>query len=246
MKLRKEDAAPTPEPVSLRGSTEAVPLRSAAERENERERLFELVASRAMRLALLPVAERLLALPPGSAFCIASAQPGEGRTLVAATLGLMLSEKTNKNVLIVDAHLDRPCLDRLFAVESLPGLAGYLREKGNLREAVGLVGTLSVLPAGRHEGRDRPFRTAAAKRLLDEIRKTYDIALFDLPPLTSSRGDAAALCDWADGTIMVVRANATRAGEVAKALETIDSHKLVGVILNQEQDELPRWLQRLL
>ena len=69
------------------------------------------------------------------------------------------------------------------------------------------------------------------------MRKTYDIALIDLPPLTSSGEEAAALCDWSDGTIMVVRANATRAvGHTAKALETIDSRKLLGVVLNQEQD----------
>jgi Mrp family chromosome partitioning ATPase len=109
-----------------------------------------------------------------------------------------------------------------------------------------LVGTLSVLPAGgRNSGARLLFRTSAAKRLVEEMRETYDVTLIDLPPLMSAQNEAAALCDWSDGTIMVVRANATKASALAKAVAMIDSHKLLGVVLNQEQEDLPRWLQRL-
>jgi Mrp family chromosome partitioning ATPase len=82
--------------------------------------------------------------------------------------------------------------------------------------------------------------------VLDEIARKYDLALIDLPPLTPSAADAAALCDWSQGTIVVVRANATRASTLARAVEMIDSNKVLGVVLNQEQDDMPRWLQRLL
>jgi Mrp family chromosome partitioning ATPase len=224
---------------------------------------------------------------------------------VAATLSLMLSEKADKSVLLVDANVQAPRIHQLLGVPDSRGLAGCLREKrrlqdvvspvdtlpvlparldegpvvrlfrtaaakrllekmrrllgvpdspgpddgqreeSHLQNAVSPAGTLHVLPAGQDENSARFFRTAAAKRLLGEIRQTYDLALVDLPPLTST-SEAAALCDWSDGTIMVVRANATPAPTVTKALEMINSRKLLGIVLNREQRELPRWLERLL
>jgi Mrp family chromosome partitioning ATPase len=191
------------------------------------------------------VAERLLAFPGGGIFCVASAEPDEGRTLVATALGLTLSEKTDRNVLLVDAHMQRPAIHELLGVPRAPGLADCLLEERRLQDGVSLVGTLSVLPAGRDGIRPRLLRTATAKRLLEEIARKYDIALVDLPPLTPA-ADAAALCEWSNGTILVVRANATRASTLSGAVEMIDSNKVLGVVLNQEQDDMPRWLERLL
>jgi len=246
MRSRKEETMAAPAPMPSQGDEAAGSLRRESRAHPDEEQLSELLASRVVRQALQPVAERLLAFPDGGVFCIASAEPDEGRTLVATALGLMLSETTDKNVLLVDAHTQRPCIHHLFGVPRTPGLAECLLEECRLQDAVCLVGTLSVLPAGRDDGRPRLFRTATAKRLLEEIGKTYDLALIDLPPLAPTAAEAVALCDWADGTIMVVRANATRASAVAKAVEMIDSHKVLGVVLNQEQDDMPRWLQRLL
>lgn len=212
-----------------------------SDRPNE---LSELLAHRVVRQSLQPVVERLLALPAGGVFCIASAQADEGKTLVATALALMLSEETDRRTLLVDAHMQRPRIHVFFDAPESPGLADCLRD-GRLAEAVSPAGKLSVLPAGRHDSGARLlFQTGTAKRLVEEMGRTYDVTLIDLPPLTST-SEAAALCDWSDGTILVVRANATRASAVATAVKMIGSQKILGVVLNQEQ-ELPRWLQRLL
>ncbi|MGD0766418.1 MAG: CpsD/CapB family tyrosine-protein kinase [Dehalococcoidia bacterium] len=245
MRLPKQEALTRADSVPLPTAGN----RSALEQQGHRDRgnLFELLASPTVRQALRPVAERLLALSQnGGVFCVSSAQSAEGRTLVAATLGLMLSENADKNVLLVDAHLHKPLIHQLFGVPDSPGLADCVREECLLGDAVRTVGTMRVLTSGKGKRPARLLRTAAAKRLIEEIRKTYDVALIDLPPLTSSNEEAASLCEWSDGAIMVVRANATSASTVMRAAAMIDSRKLLGIVLNQEESELPRWLQRLL
>jgi Mrp family chromosome partitioning ATPase len=147
-------------------------------------------------------------------------------------------------VLLVDANLRNPSIHSLFGLPDSLGLAGCLRGECHLLEAIGTVGPLRVLPAGRDENPERLLQRAAAKDLVEQLRDTCDLVLIDLPPLTP-RSDGATLCDWSDGTILVVRANATRASTVLTAVRELDRSKVLGVVLNQERQDLPRWLERL-
>jgi Mrp family chromosome partitioning ATPase len=47
-----------------------------------------------------------------------------------------------------------------------------------------------------------------------------------------------------DGIILVVRAESTRRDEVAKAVEALDREKLVGCVLNDVLQSLPRYYYR--
>jgi len=245
MRPTLEETAVPAKPLTLLGKRAERPQETSAPALREHDPLFALVTSPTVRRALQPVAERLLGQTQGGVFCVASAEPGEGRTVVAATLSLMLSESTEKGVLLVDAHLRNPSVRALFGLPDSPGLAECLRGECRFLPAVSTVGGLRVLPAGRDESPARLFSTPAAKRLVEQLRDTCNLTLIDLPPLTSS-SEAATLCDWSDGTIMVVRANSTRASTVLRAVEMIDRRKVVGVVLNRERQELPRWLERLL
>jgi Mrp family chromosome partitioning ATPase len=247
MRLPKEEAALRAGSLSLPAARAHSAMSAPGHEYSDQSNLLELLASPTVRQVLRPVAEKLLSLSQsGAVFCVCSARSGEGKTLVATVLSLILSEGMGKSVLLVDAHLQRPCVHRLLGVPDSPGLADCLREERSLQDAVNPVGTLGVLPSGGDGDPARLFRTAAARRLIEEMRETYDLAIVDLPPLTPSNEEAAALCDWSDGAIMVVRANATSASAIKEAVRMIDPPKMLGVVLNREQPELPPWLQRLL
>ncbi len=205
--------------------------------------LPHLIASTAVRRALRPVAERLSEASTPAVLSVASAQPGEGKTLVAGSLAVMLAETMGKRVLLVDANMESRAVHQLFDLTAAPGLGDCLRGQSKLAEAVSQVRGLNVLPAGKGADSARLLHTGGAKQLLDEMRQRYDLTLIDLPAL-SCCDEAAALCEWSDGVIMVVRANAVRASTVQQALKMIDSRKLVGVILNREKPTLPGWLRR--
>ena len=51
-----------------------------------------------------------------------SALPGEGKTLTAANLALTLSESYQRQVLLIDADLRRPSVQRMFRVANVAGL----------------------------------------------------------------------------------------------------------------------------
>jgi Mrp family chromosome partitioning ATPase len=53
------------------------------------------------------------------------------------------------------------------------------------------------------------------------------------------------LSDLADGVVWVVRAGATPAALVNRALEELDQVKLRGIVINGSQSAVPNWLRRL-
>lgn len=216
-----------------RGTRETIPL-------------VELVASPSLRQALRPLAERFLAPESqgSSVYCISSALTGEGKTLVSAALALMLTERSEKKVLLIDANLRRAGLHQLLGVPVSPGLADCIRGESSAWDATSVVGTLCVLPCGSDHDPSWLLRKAATKRLLDEARNSYDLTFIDLPPLSFT--EVPSLVGWSDGLLLVVKANSTTATQVAAALGLIDQEKLLGVVLNQQQPDLPQWLRRLL
>src|SRR5215472_4300317 len=64
---------------------------------------------------------------------ISSAQPGEGKSTVAANLAATLAAGGQK-VLLLDGDLRKPVLDRLFGLDGLPGLTEWL--KGQISPAM--------------------------------------------------------------------------------------------------------------
>lgn len=207
--------------------------------------LIDLIASPEARRALEPLAKRLLDGYNG-VFSVCSASPGDGKTFISATLALLLAENSGRRVLLADAHIDRPAVHRLFGIAASPGFLECVRGRSRLRDVVSVVGKMNALPAGRDDGSFSPLAEGAAHRLIREMRQTFDFTLIDLPPLTGTNRGAAAFCNECDATIWVVRADATSARTVSQAVLSIDADRLLGVVLNQEQPELPSWLRRVL
>jgi Mrp family chromosome partitioning ATPase len=69
------------------------------------------------------------------------------------------------------------------------------------------------------------------RALVEEVARSYDQVIFDLPP-TLSMPDAKAMCELVDGIVFVVRADQTPADDVAAALDVLDRRRVLGVILN--------------
>lgn len=207
--------------------------------------LSQLVASPRIEHALRPLADRLLSNVAGAKVIgVSSALPGEGKTLVACSLALMLSNNPDRSVLLVDADIRRPCIHQLLNVEVAPGLAECVREEGRLREVSSRVGNLRVLPSGRNANAAWLLKRTTGKRLVEEMRESFDFTLIDLPPIQAPGDEAVTVSAWVDSVILVVKAGSTSAPAVQKAAGMIDSEKLLGVVLNQERPNLPRWVRK--
>jgi len=193
---------------------------------------------------------------------VASAQNGEGKSLVTRNLALAYAD-AGLRVAILEADLRRPSLARLLNVGSEPGLADVLSHVELLPGAVQSVGTMtedivsrsgsmadstavavsSPLRAGTLDvvtsGQVPESITAALaangiKSVLARMTELYDVVIVDSAPLLAV-SDSVPLIGVVDGVVMVARIGVTteRAGRrVAELLNRVQGARILGVVAN--------------
>jgi len=177
------------------------------------------------------------------AIVVTSAQPGEGKSTVAANLAVVTA-RAGERVILVDADLRRPILHDLFGLPAAPGLSDlYLagpdsgvepaaRIAASLRQTV--VPNLRLLTAGQDA--PNPAELLASPRtaaLLAALREQADVIIVDTPAI-GLLADAVILASHADGAILVVRANGPRRDLARGALHKLTSvnARVLGFVLN--------------
>jgi capsular exopolysaccharide synthesis family protein len=165
---------------------------------------------------------------------VASAVPGEGKTLTATNLALTLSESYRRKVLLIDADLRKPAVHQVFRINAATGLIEGLEEGGKTRLVLRQVSTnLAVLPAGRPTSDPMAGLTSDRMRhLLDEAKESFDWIIVDTPPLMLLP-DAHLLASLVDGAVLVVKARSTPHEMVRRTADIIGKNRVLGVVLNQ-------------
>jgi protein-tyrosine kinase len=167
---------------------------------------------------------------------VASAVPGEGKTLTATNLALTLSDSYRRRVLLIDADLRKPTLHEVFRLNTTSGLIDGLESPEEVKLVLRQVSThLSVLPAGRPTTDPMAGLTSERmRRLIEEAKEAFDWVIIDTPPLMLLP-DAHLLSSLVDGAVLVVRANSTPHEMVKRTAEIIGRERIIGVVLNQAE-----------
>ncbi|HEY6360345.1 MAG TPA: GNVR domain-containing protein [Vicinamibacterales bacterium] len=169
-----------------------------------------------------------------SVLMIASAEPGEGKSLTAANLGVALGASYRQRVLLVDADLRKPTLHTLLEAKSAPGLSDSISNgHGAWLQPVRMADTLSLLSAG--DARSNPLVTLTSPRLKDLLAQQgqrADWVILDGPPLAAFP-DGHVLASLADGIIVVVGAGQTPLAAVEAAVKMVGRERIVGIVLNR-------------
>lgn len=177
-------------------------------------------------------------LPKGYLIMLASAMPGEGKTFTAFNLALSIANEKDLRVLLVDADVAKPQLSQLLGLEDERGLLDVLRDPDLKVESVIRqtdVPTLSFLPAGK---RSADATELLASKRMDVLaaqlgdREGHRIVLFDTPPLIQTT-ESAAMVQMAGQIVVVVRAESTPQPVLLDALEHLQDHPAVSLVLNQ-------------
>lgn len=166
---------------------------------------------------------------------ITSAVEGEGKTLTAANLALMLSQSTERSVLLIDADLRRPSLHRAFGVEEGHGLTDMVA--GGDSRLLQVAPRLSLLVSGG-PSRD-PLRVLSSDQmhaLVAAARERFDWVIVDTPP-AATLPDTPALAPLVDAGVFIVAAGHTDYRLVQETMEALSVSR-IGVVLNRvdEQD----------
>ena len=179
--------------------------------------------------------ERIDHLGKVQTIAITSALKGEGKSLTAANLALVMAQDGTKSVLLVDADLRRPQVHKLLGLPKEPGLGDYLRGACGAAEVLRRTSFfgLTVATAGVVEG--HPSELMASPEFEEWVasrRKDFDTIIFDTPPVHPV-SDVNFLANTVDGVMVVVRANRTSKTLVKHVLESLPADKVLGLILNR-------------
>jgi len=90
---------------------------------------------------------------PIKTILVTSASAGDGKTLTALNLALVLSESYKRRVLLVEADLHRPMIANIAMLPATEGLADLIRRPDEQKATlIQITDALTLLPAGRIDG----------------------------------------------------------------------------------------------
>ncbi|HEY7034092.1 MAG TPA: polysaccharide biosynthesis tyrosine autokinase [Thermomicrobiales bacterium] len=169
---------------------------------------------------------------------ITSANPGEGKSTMAANLAVTLAQAGFVTAL-VDADLRRPSQHRIFGVGNDRGLSTLLSAPDRAWDwgaVPTMLPNLTLVPAGPLPPNPADLLSLERMReLLTEMRHTFDVIVLDTPPVLVV-SDPLIVAAHVDGMILVAKAGKTRLDALRRAAATIQrgSVRIIGVIVNQQ------------
>jgi Mrp family chromosome partitioning ATPase/capsular polysaccharide biosynthesis protein len=193
---------------------------------------------------------------------VASAAPGEGKSIVALNLALAYRE-AGRNVAVLDADLRKATIGKLLNAREGLGLGDILAGRASFGDVVqevpmqsgvngngnGAAGTaiafaqrpaaaggeMAMIPAGAgEEGMAAALSSEEMRSLLATAADTYGTAIIDSPPLLAV-ADALPLLSEADAVVLVMRLGVTTrdsARRMLRELRRVPNVFVAGVVVN--------------
>ncbi len=164
----------------------------------------------------------------------------EGRSYVAANLALAFAQ-SGHSTLLIDADMRAPHQHELFGFTRRIGLSMLLAGRINradldtLTDQISTFQNLSVLGCGAVPPNPAELLcNGMFPRILQELKKYFDVILFDTPPATF-QADVMPLAAAVDSALLVTRAGYSKIADVKNLMAMLEQAKsgVVGSVLNQ-------------
>jgi capsular exopolysaccharide synthesis family protein len=173
---------------------------------------------------------------PPKVILITSASPQEGKTTISANSALVLAQRGSR-VLLVDADLRRPGIEKIFGIKSRGGLSTLISGVDKVEDVMlpfTEVPNLWILPAGPIP--PQPAELLSSIVMKDYIatwRNEFDHVIIDTPPCLSVT-DAVVLSPLADRVILVARSGQTTKPALRRACDLLlqVNARVMGIVLN--------------
>ena len=168
---------------------------------------------------------------------VTSSQPLEGKTTTACNMAIALAFG-GARVLLIDADMRRPGVQRTLGVQNTIGLSHLLTGQATPRQAIQKLENpnLWVMTAGLVP--PNPSELLASDRMKTLVHNAqngpFDWVVIDTPPVLAVT-DAVIISPLASGVVFVIGSEMTRRRLTDRALETLMTSKpnLLGVVLNR-------------
>jgi capsular exopolysaccharide synthesis family protein len=209
-------------PVALPHDSKLV---SAIEKESLAAEKFRFLGVRLRQMQQKRKLKRLL---------ITSTIPEEGKSTVAANLACTLASRRDHKVLLLEGDLRRPTLRQKFGLGKMAGLTEYLQGSLTVEQSIYRLDAVGIwiLSAGTPSA--NPLELLQGNRLaliMDRLDTWFDWIVIDSPPVLPL-ADTSVWTRTADGILLVTRAGITDRDQLRRGLETVESPKLLGALIN--------------
>jgi len=169
---------------------------------------------------------------------VSSSKPNEGKTFVSINLALSIALEQDKTVLLIDADVLRPSVNRELGIGNVPGLIEYLLgEKDDIGDIIynTNIDKLKIIPAGEpHHLSNELLASDKMESLAKELAERYSdrIVIFDCPPLIGVT-ETLVLANLMGQAIVVVEESKTYLSDIQKATENLSDDLALGLVLNK-------------
>jgi len=182
----------------------------------------------------------------GHCIGLVSATPREGTSTIALGLAGALAQEPDRRVLLLEASLRAPALERILGLDPEPGLAQWLGAGDDRAVSVRRVEPwgFSLLAGGGPAAQSAELLSSESMGLLlASARQAFDFVLLDCPPLETT-ADSVILQDRLDGFLLVVRARHASRDTIRRSLSYLRPNAVQGLVFNDRTEILARWLDR--
>lgn len=172
---------------------------------------------------------------------VSSSVPGEGKSTVSVYLA-QAAAALGQRVLLVDTDLRRPKIHERLGLANTVGLSNVISMDLEVDQAIQsspLELNLSILTAGQlPPDSTKLLSSQKMQNLMAQFRETYDLVIYDTPPLTGF-ADTKLVASKTDGIIMVVGLGKTKRAVLSQAIAGIKlfSVPVLGMLANGSREQ---------
>ncbi|HVT98295.1 MAG TPA: CpsD/CapB family tyrosine-protein kinase [Acidobacteriaceae bacterium] len=169
---------------------------------------------------------------------VTSSIPQEGKSMCSANLACSLALRAPQRTLLLEGDIRRPSMAPMFGLAPRPGLSEFLREDRELKDSIYLLEGpgLWFMTAGSAPSNSLELlQSAKLSRLLDQLGELFDWIVIDSPPVLPL-ADTSVWSRLCDGVLLVTRRGVSEKREMLRAVDALESQKLIGAILNSSNN----------
>ncbi|MBI3584454.1 MAG: polysaccharide biosynthesis tyrosine autokinase [Nitrospinae bacterium] len=187
-----------------------------------------------------------------------SSSPGEGKSSTTMNLAMVMAQAGSK-VLLVDADLRKPMVNKVFGLDREPGLSDVILGNYEFDDVIRTVTDIMMGKMGMEDIMTTPgidnlsiitsgtvppnpselLNSPRIPALFAQLREKFDIVLIDTTPILPAT-DAAILGSKADGVVIVYQVGKIARGSLKRAKVQMDNvkAKVIGIVLNGLKPEV--------
>jgi capsular exopolysaccharide synthesis family protein len=191
---------------------------------------------RRLRTKILQIREE----KPFRTLLVTSASPQEGKTVTVLNVGLSLAMLPSFKVLVVDGDLRRGSLGNWLGVPAnQPGLSNLVDGSARLEDVVLKSASIPMHFMVRGNSRVADMTSAQFDVHFRRLAECFDLVIVDSPPV-NLLADVQLLAGSCEAVLLVARSFVTSRQALDKAVQDLQSFRVIGTVLNASTTERRR------